>query len=102
MHLSAELSSTVGKVSFLRQVVTPNIGIKASSLSSPRPPKLSYPTINLLYNTRSSKAMIICNTDIFESLTKGGEYEIIDTDADLVIVKNNAGQQRAYHASWFY
>ena len=46
--------------------------------------------------------MIICNTDIFESLTKGGEYEIIDTDADLVIVRNNAGQQRAYHASWFY
>lgn len=48
--------------------------------------------------------MIVCNTDCFQELTKGGEYEILDVDAsmDCVVVQNNAGQRRAYHSSWFY
>ena len=52
--------------------------------------------------------MIICNTDYFEFLTKGNEYEIKDTVndqnglGDLVVIENNAGQKRAYHSSWFY
>lgn len=46
--------------------------------------------------------MIICNTDCFSELTKGGEYEILDVAEDCVVVQNNAGQRRAYHSSWFF
>lgn len=47
--------------------------------------------------------MIVCNTDYFEHLTKGGEYEILDIyEDDCVVIENNEGQRRAYHSSWFY
>lgn len=50
----------------------------------------------------------ICRTAIFDHLTEGGEYLLLDgykdslTDEDLYIIENNAKEQRAYHSSWFY
>lgn len=50
----------------------------------------------------------ICRTDIFDHLTKEGEYLLLDgykdslTDDDLLVIENNAQERRAYHSSWFY